>query len=95
MTTQTKEDKAQLQYLMDERAIVNALYEYAHSFDYGPEERFRDCFMDTCTIEKRWRGEFESRNLSQKRDPSRPWTPTKNDKHVISVPMLKRLFGLA
>ena len=37
MTTQTKADeRAQLQYLNDERAIIWALYEYAHSFDYGP-----------------------------------------------------------
>ncbi len=93
MTTQTKEDKAQLQYLMDEQAIIRALHEYAHSFDYGPEERFRDCFTETCTTEKRWRGEFESRNLSQRRDSSRPWTPTKNAKHVVSVPMVKSIEG--
>jgi uncharacterized protein (TIGR02246 family) len=33
-----------LRELMDERAIVKALYRYAHGLDYGPEEEFVDVF---------------------------------------------------
>jgi ketosteroid isomerase-like protein len=33
-----------LRELQDERAIVRALYQYAHGLDYGPEQAFVDVF---------------------------------------------------
>jgi hypothetical protein len=33
-----------LQVLEDERAILQTLYQYGHSMDYGPDAEFVDCF---------------------------------------------------
>jgi hypothetical protein len=34
-----------LQALEDERAILQTLYRYGHSMDYGPDAEFIDCFV--------------------------------------------------
>jgi hypothetical protein len=34
-----------LQALEDERAILETLYQYGHSMDYGPDADFIDCFV--------------------------------------------------
>lgn len=94
MTTQTGGDeKTQLQYLNDERAIIWALYEYAHSFDYGPEKRFRDCFTSTGSTEKRWRGEFESKHRNHESLTPGPWKPHEGSKHIVHVPMVLSIDG--
>ena len=94
MTTQIQEEqRAQIQYLRDEQAIIRLLYEYANSIDYGPEKRFRDCFTTTGVSEKRWQGKFESRHPRQKLSSSRPWTPTEGGKHVVSCPMVLSIEG--
>ena len=35
---------ARLQVLEDERAILQTLYQYGHTMDYGPDADFIDCF---------------------------------------------------
>jgi hypothetical protein len=37
---------ARLQVLEDERSILQTLYRYGHSMDYGPDADFVDCFTD-------------------------------------------------
>lgn len=80
-----------LQRLDDERAIVDRLYEYAHSMDHGPEERLRDCFTEDRVLERRWQGVFEGTTSGNTR--SRPWTRTPNTKHLIACPRITSLNG--
>jgi hypothetical protein len=40
----TDAQSERLQLLEDERAILNTLYQYGHSMDYGPDADFIDCF---------------------------------------------------
>ena len=44
MGTDKDELLARLRVLEDERAILQTLYQYGHSMDYGPDADFVDCF---------------------------------------------------
>jgi hypothetical protein len=46
---------ARLQVLEDERAILQTLYQYGHSMDYGPDADFVDCFAEDGVWEVRMR----------------------------------------
>jgi ketosteroid isomerase-like protein len=46
---------ARLQVLEDERAILQTLYQYGHSMDYGPDADFVDCFTNDGVWEVRMR----------------------------------------
>ena len=46
---------ARLQVLEDERAILQTLYQYGHSMDYGPDADFVDCFTEDGVWEIRMR----------------------------------------
>jgi ketosteroid isomerase-like protein len=60
---------ARLQVLEDERAILQTLYQYGHSMDYGPDADFVDCFTDDGVWEVRMRripdGGFTCRGRDQ------------------------------
>jgi len=46
---------ARLQVLEDERGILQTLYQYGHSMDYGPDPDFVDCFTPDGVWEVRMR----------------------------------------
>lgn len=54
-----------LQALEDERAILQTLYQYGHSMDYGPDADFVDCFTPNGVWDVRMRrssvGSFQCR----------------------------------
>jgi hypothetical protein len=47
--------EARLKTLEDERSIIQTLYRYGHSLDYGDEEAYVDCFTDDGVFEVRRR----------------------------------------
>lgn len=79
-----------LQRLEDERAVIDRLYEYAHSMDHGPVARLRDCFTEDREVEGRWQGLFERRSTGNR---SHPWKQVPNSKHLVSCPRVTSLQG--
>ncbi len=49
-----------LQLLEDERAILETLYQYGHSMDYGPDADFVDCFTQDGVWDVRMRKAADS-----------------------------------
>ncbi|MBI2867294.1 MAG: nuclear transport factor 2 family protein [Chloroflexi bacterium] len=48
---------ARLKAIEDRLAIMDTMYTYAHSIDYGRKADFLDCFTVDGVIEHRWRGQ--------------------------------------
>lgn len=47
--------------LEDERAVVQTLFRYGHTIDYGRRAEWLDCFVEWGTFEVRVRGELKAR----------------------------------
>lgn len=82
-----------LRELVDERAVVKALYGYAHGLDYGPEEQFVDVF----TPDGSWRRrpgrrperQFSGRDAITQMYRDHVHAPEYYHKHVVANPVVE------
>ena len=86
--------RAQVALLMAERAVLDTLYRYGHSIDYGLEEDWLDCFEPDGAFDVRYRvGAKPSRRYEGRDDlaafiAAHSRAPHRWHKHLLSEPLV-------
>ena len=80
--------EARLQRLEDERAILDRLYAYAYSLDYGDRDEWIDCWTETAVLE--WPHEtFEGRERIGEAFDGHSHAPEAFHKHLLVEPRVR------
>ena len=86
--------RAQVALLMAERAVLDTLYRYGHSIDYGLEEDWLDCFEPDGAFDVRYRvGAKPSRRYEGRHDlagfiAGHSRAPDRWHKHLLLEPLV-------
>jgi ketosteroid isomerase-like protein len=84
-----RELELRLGRLEDERAILQTLYAYAHSIDYGDEALFADCWTADAVLEWPWRDPLEGREAILGAFRAHTHAPDVYHKHFMVEPRIE------
>lgn len=86
--------RAQVAMLMAERAVLDTLYRYGHSIDYGHEEEWLDCFEPGGAFDVRyrvgakWSRRYEGRSELAGFIAAHSRAPDRWHKHLLFEPLV-------
>lgn len=91
--TRTADGERLLRMLLDERAVLQTMYQYSHALDYGDEPSFLECFTDEgiWASTSRWGNQprrYEGRDGQQRFFRQHTHAPARYHKHLLCDPRI-------